>query len=98
MLVGILDRALRSRQDTARDVHGQAEKHVTKDVGWTDTRGHGILRVAVQAHQGEDVSDPNGKDGSENDSCVAIHGNEDWIRNYEKMSEATMWSGGHHWQ
>ena len=61
---------------------------MTKDLGWTDTGEHKILREAVQAHHGEDVSNPDGEDG--NDSCVEIHGNEEWIGDYERMSDGNV--------
>ena len=47
----------------------------------------------MQARHGEDVPDPGGKDDNVDDSCVEIHGNEGWIGNYERMSEASEWSG-----
>ena len=84
------------RQDhQARTWHrrGQAKGHVTKDVGWTNTGEHRILSEAVQARQGEDVPDPDRKDGNKDDTCAEIHGNQVWIRTYERMIETTMWSG-----
>ena len=64
-------------------------------------QGHGpdrhwgtrVFREPVQVNQGENVPDPDGKDDSENDSCVEIQGDEEWMRYYEKMSEAATWSG-----
>ena len=47
----------------------------------------------MQAHLEGAVTDLSGKDDNVDDSCVEIHGNEGWIGNYERMSEASEWSG-----
>ena len=38
------------------------------------------------------VTDPSGKDDNADDSCVEKHGNEEWIGDYEKISETNEWS------
>ena len=70
----------------------EAREHVVKEVGWSDTRVPKILEEPVQARHGEVVTDPGGKDDNVDDSCMEIHGNEGWIENYERMSEANEWS------
>ena len=78
MPAGSLDRTIRTGQGAEGNARVQAKGHVTSDAGKHRTR------------QEEDVSNP---DRDKDDSCVEIHGNEGWMEDYERMSEATTWSG-----
>ena len=41
----------------------------------------------------ENAPDTASVEDSENDSCMLVHGDEDWGRSYEKMSVGIVWSG-----
>ena len=83
MPVEILDRHIRPGHNTKEDARGQG----------ACGQGGGLERhQGTQDRHGEVVTDPGGKDDNVDDSCMEIHGNEGWIENYERMSEANEWS------
>ena len=65
----------------------------------------GVTRMKAQMDHKENVPDPSdedhenvpntaGAEDSEDYSCMVVHGDEEWIREYEKMSVSIVWSGG----
>ena len=78
MPVGSLDKAIGLEKNTEGAVRGQTVGHMNSDTGECETR------------QAEDVSNPD--EGNDN-SYEETHSNEGWIEDYERMSEATTWSG-----
>ena len=41
----------------------------------------------------ENALDTASMEDSKDDSCIVVHGDEEWVRDYEKMSEDIVWSG-----
>ena len=86
MPVAIQYRRIRPVHDTEEGARGQAKVHMVKKEGWNDTRVPVIFKKTVQARHREIVPE------RVDDSCIEVHGNEGWIGNYERMSEANEWS------
>ena len=64
----------------------------------------GVTKKEAQRNHGKKVPDPPDGDDenvpdtasmedSGDDSCMAVHGDEEWVRDYEKMSVGSVWSG-----
>ena len=60
-------------------------------MGQIDVGGHKIFGEAVQMNNEDNVPDPADNDDSENGSCIEIRGDEEWVKNYVKMSENVAW-------
>ena len=87
----ILDTNRLSPEDEAgfggRPLPGQG----ARDMGQIDVGGHRIFGEAVQMNHKENVSYPADNNDSENGSCIEVRGDEEWVKDYEKMSETATW-------
>ena len=65
----------------------------------------GVTRMKAQMDHKENVPDPTddehetapdttSEEDSQDDSCVVVNSNEEWLREYERMSGDITWSGG----